>query len=219
VSERIDGPATSDSGEDWLTTYADFLTLLTCFFVLMYSVSELDQGKFEEVSKKIVEELTGEKQALPFQDMLNRLDELRLKNGAGEETEVASSRRGLTFEFQSTRMFGVGSSEILPEAVPLLDRVAQLLAFMGMDSYRIDVEGHTDDSPTHSGDFATNWELSAARATAVVRFLIERGVAAERLSAVGYADTQPKKPNRDEGGQPIEANQAENRRIVIRIER
>jgi chemotaxis protein MotB len=87
------------------------------------------------------------------------------------------------------------------------------------EGYRIRVEGHTDDTPIDTPQFPSNWELSTARASAVVHYFLEQGVPAERLRAVGYADTEPKVPNRDAAGNPIPANQAQNRRVVIKLEK
>ena len=79
------------------------------------------------------------------------------------------------------------------------------------------VEGHTDDSPISSERYPSNWELSAARASLVVRMLENKGFRKDRLSPQGFADSRPILPNRDEAGKPIPDNQAQNRRVVIRI--
>ena len=85
--------------------------------------------------------------------------------------------------------------------------------------YAITVEGHTDDTPIHTAQFPSNWELSTARAAAVVHFLLDQGIPARKLRAAGYADTFPKLPNRDADGNPIPENQAQNRRVVIKLEK
>jgi chemotaxis protein MotB len=85
--------------------------------------------------------------------------------------------------------------------------------------YMITVEGHTDDMPIGTGQFPSNWELSTARASAVVRYLINNGIPAAKLRAVGYAQVMPKVPNRDVTGRPIPENQAQNRRVVIKLEK
>ncbi len=217
MSNALDSEPEEEVSEDWLVTYADAITLLMAFFVVMFSISEPSQERFEEVTGGIREKLTGEQESLPFQDVRQELT--AISRAAGEQTQVKSTRRGVTFDFKSGRMFAPGSADILPEAVPLLDRVAQLVAFMGIDNYRIEVEGHTDDVPISTTQFPSNWELSAGRASSVVRFLISRGVVPERLTAIGFADTQQLVENRDEFGLPIPENQAENRRVVIRVER
>ncbi|MBM3509047.1 MAG: hypothetical protein FJX61_02765 [Alphaproteobacteria bacterium] len=210
-----------DLQEEWLTTYADAITLLMCFFVLMYSISEPSQEKFEEVAGGLTEGFSGKlvPQNQPFLNLIQQAQQTNPNEG-GEKGKTATTQRGVTFDFKAASILKVGSAEIVPEGIPSLDRVAQLVSFMGIGTYSIDVEGHTDDSPpSGSGTYATNWELSAARATNVVKFLISRGVDPQRLRAIGYADTKPKAPNRDTAGKPIPQNQAENRRIVIRVER
>ena len=98
-----------------------------------------------------------------------------------------------------------------------LDLLASVLE--SNPDYVVRIEGHTDDVPIATSQFPSNWELSAHRASAVVRFLISRGVEADRMIAVGMADTQPKVPHRDDAGNPIVENRDINRRIVIKIER
>jgi chemotaxis protein MotB len=136
-----------------------------------------------------------------------------------DAAQAAVNRRGSTFDFKTGDMFAAGQATILPAAEPLLDRVAQNLIFLGVTNYRVDIEGHTDDVPINTAQSPSKWELSAARASAVARFLISRGVKADRITVLGYADTRPKAPNRDEAGNPIPQNRADNRRVVVRIER
>ena len=206
-----------EGGEDWLVTYADAITLLMAFFVLLYTVSEPNQHKFETKLGGVFEQFSGEKKAMPLQDL--RAQVSTLISETGEATEAQTADRGISFEFKSAKMFAPGSATILESGVALLDRVAQMVTFMGYDDYKVEVQGHTDDIPINTAQFPSNWELSAARAAAVVRILVSRGVEPERLVAVGYGDTKPKVPNRDETGQPIRENQAANRRVEIEIER
>ena len=213
----LDEPPKEEGGEDWLVTYADAITLLMAFFVLLYTVSEPNQHKFETKMGGVFEQFSGEKTAMPLQDLRNQVS--TLISETGEATEAQTTDRGVSFEFKSAKMFAPGSATILEGGVALLDRVAQMVTFMGYDDYRIEVQGHTDDIPINTAQFPSNWELSAARAAAVVRFLVSRGVEAKRLVAVGYGDTRPKAPNRDEAGEPIRENQAANRRVEIEIER
>ncbi len=221
----MSSPPSIDTGgantEGWLITYADAITLLMAFFVVMFSISEPSQEKFEEVTGGILAEFTGKSatEVQPFRTIMERMKTESTTLEMSEKTEVKSSQRGTTFNFKSSGLFKAGSAELLPEAVPVLDRVAQLTAFMGIANYHVDVEGHTDDEPISTAQYPSNWELSAGRATNVVKFLISRGVDRVRLRAIGYAVTQPKVPNRDEAGNPIKENQIENRRVVIRIDR
>ena len=212
-----DYEAPAEEGEDWLVTYADAITLLMAFFVLLYTVSEPNTEKFEAKMGGVFEKFSGEKTAMPLQDLRNQVSTMIAETG--EDTEAKTTDRGVSFEFKSAKMFAPGSARILESGVQLLDRVAQMVTFMGYDDYKVEVQGHTDDIPINTAQFPSNWELSAARAAAVVRFLVSRGVEPERLVAVGYGETKPKVPNRDETGQPIPENRSTNRRVEIAIER
>ena len=212
-----DYTAPVEEAEDWLITYADAITLLMAFFVLLYTVSDPNTEKFEAKMGGVFEKFSGEKRALPLQDLRQQVS--TMMSEAGEDTEAKTTARGVSFEFNSGKMFAPGSAQILESGVKLLDRVAQMVTFMGYDDYKVEVQGHTDDIPISTARFPSNWELSAARAAAVVRFLESRGVESGRLVAIGYGDTRPKVPNRDESGEPIPENRSANRRIEIAIER
>lgn len=211
--------AHAEASEDWLMSYADFVTVLMGFFVLLFALSDPDPGKFEEVSKGITENLTSKQVQTPFRDLRTELNSVATEAGS-QVGMVQSNERGQVIPFLSDRMFAPGSADILPASEPTLDRIAQLLTLsFASSNYKVEIEGHTDDVPIATQRFPSNWELSSARASAVVRFLISRGVAADRLSAIGYADTKPLVPNRDATGKLIPENQARNRRVMIRIER
>ena len=212
-------PPAEEEKEDWLLTYADAITLLMAFFVLLYTVSDPNTEKFEAVTKGMVESLRGGSAKTPFTDLSKDLSQVQNES---ESSNVGATKRGLTFEFKSRRMFAPGSADILPDGIKSLDRVAQVVTFrLGKKNYSIEVEGHTDDTPITTPQFPSNWELSSARASAVVRFMISRGVPSDRLRAVGYADTKPKAgfPFKDQEGNPLPENREEGRRVVIRIER
>lgn len=212
--ERDDGDT-----EDWLITYADAITLLMAFFVVMFSISEPNTEKFEAVARGLKEALYHEQPSTPLASLSMEVDAAVASFDAGDQGSANANAQGLNFEFKSTGMFKLGSAEFLPEAEPLLDRVAQLLSLFGTTNFNVEVEGHTDDVPISTARFPSNWELSSARATSVVRFFIERGVDPTRLRATGFADTRPKVPNLDGSGRPIPANREINRRIVIRVDR
>lgn len=212
--ERSDGDA-----EDWLVTYADAITLLMAFFVVMFSISEPNTEKFEAVTRGLKETLYHEQPTTPLESLSTEVNAAVESFDGGDQANAAATPQGFNFEFKSTGMFMQGSSDFLPDAEPLLDRVAQLLSLFGVTNFSVVVEGHTDDVPINTPRFPSNWELSSARATSVVRFFIERGVDPSRLQANGFADTRPKAPNRDESGRPIPGNREQNRRIVVRIDR
>ena len=221
MSDTFQMPADEDVKEDWLVTYADAITILMAFFVLMFSISEPSPEKFDEVAGGILQEIEG-KNAAKAEAMMVLAQEMQETVSDFDESDSASadsSDRGMTFNFKNASMFKGGSAIVLEEAEPLLDRVAQLVSLMGVSNYIVEVEGHTDDVPISNKQFPSNWELSASRAAAVVRWLISRGIDPERLRAVGYGSTRPVSPNLTAEGEPIPENRQENRRIVIKVER
>ena len=124
-----------------------------------------------------------------------------------------------TIEISSATLFESGSVTLRESGKKLLQSSVSDLESDRFKDYRITVEGHTDDAPIRTAQFDSNWELSTARAGAVVHFLCDQGVSARRLRAAGYADTSPVAPNRDTNGNAIPENQAKNRRVTIKLEK
>ncbi len=208
-----------EEDESWLITYADAVTLLMAFFVMLLSFSDVNLPAFESVMSGIQNEF-GRREA-PVRPLFNLaqsmnqlIDEAEISQNA---VESGFDELGVVIEFESRSFFAPGSAILLPKAKKILIEIAFELEQPPYDLYYVDVEGHTDDSPIKTPQFPTNWELSVARATGVVRFLIESGVVPDRLKASGYADVKPKYPNRDLFGEPIPENREKNRRISIRL--
>jgi chemotaxis protein MotB len=143
-----------------------------------------------------------------FEKLKQQMDAYAKAHGFGNKVQTIIERRGLVVRVLTDNLlFDSGSATLQPEADSLLDQVAQLL---NLDkSHPITVEGHTDNQPIHNAQFPSNWELSTARATNVVRYLITRDVGAYRLGAVGYADLHPIASNATAAGR------AQNRRVEI----
>lgn len=140
---------------------------------------------------------------------------------AGQQnSEKLEGDRIKTIEIPSAAFFASGSAELREDGARLLREIIDKhLKADELQGYQITVEGHTDDVPINTLQFPSNWELSTARAAAVVRFFIEHGVEAQRLRAAGYADVFPKVPNRDAAGTAVPENQTQNRRVVIKLEK
>lgn len=124
-----------------------------------------------------------------------------------------------TLEMDSAAFFDSGSAVISDNGKVILKDVAKKIQSDEFKDYQVTVEGHTDDAPIKTPLFPSNWELSTARASAVVHYFLEAGIPAQKLRAAGYADTFPKAPNHDASGNAIAGNQAQNRRVVIKLER
>jgi chemotaxis protein MotB len=131
---------------------------------------------------------------------------------------VQQGDRITTLRISSATFFGSGYAALSGPGKSILRDVAVTLKSADFARYHISIEGHTDDMPINTVQFQSNWELSTARAAAVVRFFLEEGIAARKLSAAGYADTFPVARNRNDDGTVNPENQALNRRVVIKLE-
>ena len=146
-------------------------------------------------------------------DILNNL------KSQGQANLEQKGDRLTTIDINSAAFFDRGSATLTAAGVVVLHDVASNLKAQQYKDYMITVEGHTDDTPIHTAQFPSNWELSTSRASAVVRYFLEQGLSAQHLRAAGYADSFPKAPNRTATGEAIPANQATNRRVVIKLEK
>jgi len=225
--------------ERWLVSYADFITLLFAFFVVMYAISSLNEGKYRVLSDSLMSafrEQPGSPRVVVFEersrDILpgsgRPIGQAGEPGGEGEamkqaarslmselaplvqqgQARVEQTDQGLSVELSASTLFASGEANLLAAASAPLTAVARVLAGMDND---IRVEGHSDNVPINVPNYPSNWELSSARAGTVVRMLSERGVASERLSAVGFADTRPIDSNATAEGR------ARNRRVNILI--
>ena len=207
----------NDDGDDdeWMVTYSDAITLLLAFFVLIVTFSEVDLPRFEAVQAGIAQRSIVRPSSQLRAELLTTVDSL----GMADAVRVDTSRRGIEIELAANAFYQPGAAEVRVEARPVIADIARTLLSPRYNRFLVSVEGHSDDSPIATAQFPSNWELSAARATNIVRLFIDGDLPAHRLQAVGFADTQPKVPNRDIAGAPIPENQAINRRIVVRIHR
>ncbi|MBS1677686.1 MAG: OmpA family protein [Actinobacteria bacterium] len=145
-----------------------------------------------------------------FRHLKEKLDAYARQHGFSEAIETTIARRGLIIRLLTDHvLFASGSAVLKPEAAPLLAEISHLV---NLDrSHAISVEGNTDDVPISTSQFPSNWELSVARATGVVRYMIGRGVAASRLEASGVAGERPIASNSSESGR------SRNRRVEIAL--
>ena len=154
--------------------------------------------------------------ANPYGDLLGVMNELK---AAGPYRIEQEGDRITTLQISSAAFFNSGSADLNNSGRSILKQVGVKISSDKYKGYQVTVEGHTDDSPIRTRRFPSNWELSTARAAAVVHFLLQQGIPAQKLRAAGYADTFPVVPNRGANGKAIPANQARNRRVVIKLEK
>ncbi len=232
--------------ERWLVSYADFITLLFAFFVVMYSISQVNEGKYRALSETLVEAFDPARSLKPIQvgdpSLVPSTSVIDLPGAAGGENaqaqigstgqlgelqemseifteqfssliedqlvQVDSNEFWLQIQVKDSILFDSGSAEPSAQAQAIFAEIANVLK--GYDN-PVQVEGHTDNLPIRSLRYPSNWELSAARATAIVKLLEADDVAAQRLSAVGYGEHQPVASNETAEGR------ARNRRVVLMI--
>ena len=221
-------------------TYADMITLLLCFFAVFLSVSVPKKDVFDQARKEVIQQFgtpedtirarfpvqnvrrfNEEEENMNYDSMPSIVDHFDDNKGSkGSFSPQKAGDRIVTLEMSSAAFFASGSATMTDSGKKILDDLnATTLSADKYKDYVITVEGHTDDNPIATSQFPSNWELSTSRASAVVKYLLERGVQPSRLRASGYADTFPKVPNRDAAGKPIPGNQAQNRRVIIKLER
>jgi chemotaxis protein MotB len=216
--------------ERWLVSYADFITLLFAFFVVMFAVSQVDSkrvGRFTEAFSKAVginvfplpgEGLlvggptpSGDPQSnAPTTSELDGLrevlDKLAKDGEALKGLQVFRRHTELVLRLPEGLLFDVGEARVGDARQGMLKTLAPELSSRAVD---VRVEGHTDDRPISSGRYRSNWELSTRRATAVMAILLAEGVPPERLSVAGYAEFHPAASNATEDGR------RQNRRVDL----
>ncbi len=241
-----------ENHDRWLISYADFITLLFAFFVVMYAMSSVNQGKYKVLTTSLgtafgkVQEGdgTGAQTASPnttgptteakkkgysfikpFAELKPRTPKWQREREAMIEqamqfantlsplvnegkVQVVQNNRGIRIDIASQLLFAQGSAEVQASAYSTLQEIAGLL---NAHQNYLQVEGHTDNVPIHSEQFYSNWELSALRASSVLRMLAQFGVSETRMGAVGYGDVQPIASNDTLEGQ------ARNRRVSIMV--
>jgi chemotaxis protein MotB len=225
--------------EPWMATYGDMVTLLLCFFVLLFSFSTIDAEKFKAVAKsfqgslgvlsggktiykmpyvnagEIPEDLNADallEELEQLKELKKMLDEYSEIEGLDENLIVDISERGVVIRVLDKISFDRGNAEIKEEAVKVLDFVSDTLKQDAFRDRHIKIEGHTDADPMHNGRYDSNWELSAARAMNVVKYFQEvANISGDRLSGAGYGEFRPIAPN------DTDENKAKNRRVDIII--
>ena len=229
----------SDNHERWLVSYADFITLLFAFFVVMYALSTVSEGKYRVLSDSLVNAFGSKALApvapaplpLPLPRELAPRRIIRPGEAQGRAREQMRSigqdilkvlgslvRNGQVKVTQSNRGISVEiNASVLfasgqAQLRPESGRVLQQVArVLAATQQGIQVEGYTDDEPISTAQFPSNWELSAARAASVVRLFIDSGVSGQRLCVVGYG------PNRAITGNDTPEGRARNRRVTVVI--
>ena len=238
MAKKCPEPEACEECDELMATFADLMSLLMAFFVLLLSMANFDPAKYGEVTEgmkeafarvvttAIQEPLTepseaeqaekSEKKSATDKAMEN-VDEMIEERGVGEYVKMTKTPGGFELELANNSLFTSGSATLQRSIKPILTQLARTIA--AVDGAQMEVQGHTDDDPINTAKFPSNWELSSVRAINVLKFMTDHGMDRRRVKAAAFADSQPKVPNRTKRGKPIKANQAENRRVIIKVDK
>lgn len=230
----------------WMATFADLVTLLMCFFVLLFAMSSTQQESFKELVQSLKsalgvqqvpeagtreglmmpvpeapEEASEEKKSeavdevgamvqKEVDEIVSNVRELIMFNQLGGMVKVDGDERGATITISDVILFPPGESTMNQDGLNIMKKIATVLAQF---NYHIKIAGHTDNTPIHTAEYPSNWELSANRACEVVRFLADSGIDPAQMSAEGYAEFKPIAQN------TTPESRAQNRRVEIVYER
>jgi chemotaxis protein MotB len=232
LNNHAEGGGHEENNERWLVSYADYVTLLFAFFVVMFASSNANKQKAQQLSESVRRAYgtkteadvhwpaataappagaqdSGREEAEPFDlkpslDTLMRELEREIKSG---KVVLRMETRGLVISLQETAFFQPGDDVITPSMAPAIFTIAKALEKL---PNAIRLEGHTDSTPIHNSRFRSNWQLSCARALATLEFLAMRcNLPTERMSVAGYSDTMPVDSN------DTPAGRSRNRRVDV----
>lgn len=210
----------------WMDTYADTITLLLTFFILLYSISAVDSEKLKELSEALQFSLTGkqsvkqleslddikvdiEKESNKYEDLAKKLNEIIDKNSLTEVIKIREEDRGIVLQVDESILFDPGKAEIKESSIDILNTISKIIEETDND---IVAEGHTDNVPINTAKYKSNWELSTARAMNIVKYFIEnKNINPVRLSVKGYGEYNPIAPN------DTPENRSKNRRVDILV--
>lgn len=211
--------------DGWMDTFADTMTLLLTFFILLYSISAVDSEKLKELSEALQHSLTGNssieevqsiddlkvelEEGTKYEDLAAKLNEIIEQNSLTDEIKIREEDRGIVLELDESILFDSGKADIKPSSIPILDTISKII---NETDNEIVAEGNTDDVPVKNAEFDSNWELSTKRSLSIVKYLIEnKNINPNRISIKGYGEFNPIAPN------DTQENKSKNRRVDILV--
>ena len=198
--------------ESWLLSYADLITNLLLFFVVLLTAANLNKGRMQQ----IVKSMSGAESPASLEAIRKEIDAQIASKQLQDLVRTSVTDQGLDLSINSGLVFDSGKAKLRPEFEQTVASMLQVLAPYST-KYGFAVEGHTDSTPIVSGgSFASNWELSSARAIVVRQRLEDVGVPRARIRVEGYADTKPLPEEQLKGLSP-EERLARHRRVIVRI--
>ncbi len=209
---------THDDESNWLISYADMMTLLCAFFIMLFAITKVGTSDYEEVRKSIAKKFSGEYDP-PGEELRDLLTQTIEETGLPRDVSVFSDSSGVAIAFESRIFFDSLSTNIRPPGKLILSRIIRSIQNKQkteLGNYRVIIEGHSDMRPVTGGKYISNWELSSARATTVARMFVDYGFDPGQIVAISYSDnkTTERKPA---GVYDDEEYNMRSRRVLIRV--
>jgi chemotaxis protein MotB len=228
---------TYDDDATWLVTYADLMTILLVFFVLLYTLALFEKEKYKTALETIMIQVEKNNTLIGLMELMEIPEtadtQITIEEITGLHSREKSLVENITRFVRSSRqkqnistrildgkiivtikgkaLFNSGSADLNTTAISIFDDIIPIL--YDYPEYNINIKGHTDNIPISTPIFPSNWELSAVRATTVLQYLVSKGIRPQRLTATGYGDVMPLIPNTSE------TNRAQNRRVEFVLEK
>lgn len=209
-------------GNEWLATYGDLVTLLLCFFVLLFAMSSIDVKKFQAAAASFAggssiglaeggDSILEQNQISEMNNLYKEVKELLDNEGLNSNITVEQTEKGVLLVFKDDLLFDLGKAELKPSVKKILYSFGNILRVYNK---RVRIEGHTDNIPIKTSMFASNWELSTARAISVAKYFTEELPSNERIApsnfeVAGLSEYSPVAPN------DTPENRQKNRRIEV----
>ncbi len=207
----------SEDDESWQVSYLDIITIILGFLIILLSVSQIAKTEFSSLST-----LFGENSdrtefiTTPVEEIQEELETLLQPQIEQGRLELIRDLNDIRIRFRSDDFYPSGSATMQGAGLDLLNHVLRAFQQTSYNDFSIDVEGHTDNVPISSDVYPSNWELSTARASNVVKYFNRMGIDENRLEASGFADSRPL-IQFDSFGNPFAATKEKNRRVVLRL--
>ncbi len=233
-----------DDEQGWLTSYADLMTLIACFFILMMAFANYDPPGFQQKTEVIAQHFKEKAKKITFDtkqkkskeqqekekekekekkkseasgEMVDLKQMLESKTEIKKMTKVDIKNKQLILNFNGNILFEPGQVSVKDMNIALVDAMIALVRDKN-PNYRIIIEGHTDDTPVAKGSpYGSNWALSGARASSIAERFEVYGFSPKNIKVLGLGSSMPIKPNRDSSGKIITENLKLNRRVVIKV--
>ncbi len=189
--DEEDCPVCEEFDQEWIFTYGDLVTLLLCFFILLFSMCKMDIERFRDVADSFKPTPAGSPFLLDGNDaIVERISTVVEKSELADDTTMSVEDRGVVVSFNAKALFESGSAVLTEQAKQELSKFSKLLYFL---PNKLLVEGHTDDAPLPKG--MSHWGLSSARSSVVARHLITEGVDEKKITTKGYGKYRPQFQN------------------------